>query len=162
SGGTRMINGSSGSVLGPRKPLRPAPVEEPTDCELLRHFTADRDEDAFAALVYRYGPMVLGVCRRVLHNPEDAQDAFQVTFLALARKADALEKPELLANWLYGVAYRTAIRARGRAACRRERERQAGTMLARDTTPGPDGVEVLAILDEELNHLPERYRILLV
>jgi len=157
-----MINGSSGSVLGPRKPLRPAPVEEPTDSELLKRFTTDRDEEAFAALVYRYGPMVLGVRRRVLRNPEDAQDAFQVTFLVLARKADALEKPELLANWLYGVAFRTAVRARARAARRRERERQAGAMPARDATPGPDGEEVLTVLDEELNHLPERYRILLV
>jgi RNA polymerase sigma factor (sigma-70 family) len=157
-----MVNGPSGSVLGPRGSLRPAPAEEPTDRELLQRFTADRDEDAFAALVYRYGPMVLGVCRRVLRNPEDAQDAFQVTFLVLARKADALEKPELLANWLYGVAYRTAVRARGRAARRRERERQAGAMPAHEAMPGPDGEELLAVLDEELNQLPERYRILLV
>jgi RNA polymerase sigma factor (sigma-70 family) len=157
-----MVNGPLGSVLDPRAPSRPAEVEQLSDRRLLERFTKDRDEDAFAALVQRHGPMVLGVCRRVLGNEADAQDAFQVTFLVLARKADTLEKPDLLANWIYGVAYRTAVKLRGRAARRRERERQAAAMLTPDRADPGEGREVLEVLDEELNLLPESYRILLV
>jgi RNA polymerase sigma factor (sigma-70 family) len=157
-----MVNGPLGSVLDPCAPSCPTAVEQPSDRRLLERFTTDRDEEAFAALVHRYGPMVLGVCRRVLRNEADAQDAFQVTFLVLARKADTLEKPELLANWLYGVAYRTAVKLRGRAARQRERERQAAVMTTPDRAAPAEGKEVLEVLDEELSLLPESYRILLV
>src|SRR5262245_16526532 len=91
--------------------LRQANGEDPataSDGELLARFTAGRDELAFTALVSRHGPMVLGVCRRVLGDPHDAQDAFQATFLLLSRKAHALADPGRLGPWLYGVAYRTA------------------------------------------------------
>src|SRR4051812_18937443 len=87
-----------------------------TDRQLLEQFTAHRDGDAFAALLRRHGPMVLGVCRRVLDDHHDAEDAFQATFLVLARKAGSLSRPELLGNWLFGVARRTALRARAAAA----------------------------------------------
>jgi RNA polymerase sigma factor (sigma-70 family) len=156
-----MAKGPPGSALDWRTPGPRTPAGEPSDRQLLERFTARRDEDAFATLVRRHGPMVLGVCRRVLRNREEAQDAFQVTFLVLARKAGSLEKPELLAHWLYGVAYRTAVRARDRSARRQDRERKAAGM-ARPDPPPPDEIEALAVLDEELNLLPEAYRILLV
>src|SRR5690348_1247783 len=78
-----------------------------SDGELLESFITRRDEAAFGILIRRHGPMVLGVCRRVLNNPHDAEDAFQATFLVLVRKAASLGQRELLGSWLYGVAYRT-------------------------------------------------------
>src|SRR5262245_55417189 len=101
------------------------------DEELLSRFVARRDEAAeaaFAALVERYGPMVLGVCRRVLGDRHEAEDAFQATFLVLARKAGSIARREQLANWLHGVANRTARDARARADRRRARERRASAM----------------------------------
>src|SRR5262245_27698953 len=83
-----------------------------SDAELLQQFVARRDDDAFEALVRRHGPMVLGVCRRVVGHDAEADDAFQATFLVLARKANAIAQRDLLANWLYGVAFRTALEAR--------------------------------------------------
>ena len=80
-----------------------------TDARLLESFVARRDEAAFAALVQRHGPMVLGTCRRVLRDPHDAEDAFQAAFLVLVRKADSIRRRELLGNWLYGVAYRQRL-----------------------------------------------------
>src|SRR3989442_11214222 len=81
-----------------------------SDEHALERFVAQRDEAAFQALVERHGPMVLAVCRRVLANFQDAEDAFQATFLVLARKAGSIGRPERLANWLYGVAYRVALK----------------------------------------------------
>src|SRR5947209_15852035 len=83
-----------------------------TDGQLLGCFVEHRDEAAFAALLRRHGPMVLGVCRRLLHDAHDAEDAFQAAFLVLARKAAAIKAPEAVASWLYGVAYNTALKAR--------------------------------------------------
>src|SRR5258708_30427951 len=95
-----------------------------TDGQLLESFLSGKDEAAFEALVRRHGPMVLGVCRRVLRNHHDAEDAFQATFLVLAHKAVSIVPREMVANWLYGVAYRTALKARGMIARQRVRERQ--------------------------------------
>src|SRR6516164_6525835 len=100
----------------------PAAGGDVPDGQLLERFTLRREEAAFTALVRRHGPLVLGVCRRVLHNHHDAEDAFQATFLILARKARAITKQESVAGWLYQVAYRTALRARARAAGRQARE----------------------------------------
>jgi RNA polymerase sigma factor (sigma-70 family) len=133
-----------------------------TDAELLGRFAAGRDEAAFAALVERHGPMVLGVCRRVLAAEQDAEDAFQAAFLVLARKAVSIQRRESVSRWLYEVAYRTALRARLSAARRRDRERRAETMCTPDPTAEAAWREIRPVLDEELHRLPEKYRDALV
>src|SRR5262249_31881381 len=102
----------------------------PPDGTLLERFTAGRDEGAFAELVRRHGPMVLGVCRRILRNEADAEDAFQATFLTLVRKAHSVRPPGMVGNWLYGVARTTALKARALARRRRATEREAGERTA--------------------------------
>ena len=131
-----------------------------TDGQLLELFLTDRDEAAFEALVRRHGPMVLGVCRRLLRNAEDAEDAFQATFLVLVRKAASIGRPEVLGNWLYGVAHRTALRAQAAAIRRRVREKQVSAM------PEPEAKDdagawrdLRPVLDQELSRLPDKYRV---
>jgi RNA polymerase sigma factor (sigma-70 family) len=128
------------------------------DAQLLKDFVSERDEVAFEALVRRHGPMVLGVCRRVLQEEHDAEDAFQATFLVLLRKAHAIGQPELLGNWLFGVAYRIALRARSAAAKRRRLERQAVDMHSARTSHEPAGSELSPMLEAEVNRLPKKYR----
>jgi RNA polymerase sigma-70 factor (ECF subfamily) len=128
-----------------------------TDGQLLECFLARREEEAFAALVRRHGPMVLGVCRRVLHNTHDAEDAFQATFLVLARKAASVVPTDRVGHWLYGVAHRTALKARTAAARRRRTERQAGQMLAREGGAEDHPDDLRSLLDEELHRLPGKY-----
>jgi RNA polymerase sigma factor (sigma-70 family) len=131
-----------------------------TDRELLAGFANARDESAFAALVARYGRLVQNVCRNILGDEHDAEEATQATFLLLARRAGYLRDLEVLAGWLHGVAYRTALRARRDASRRRARE--ARERPARAVVPEPvDEVscrELHVILDEELQRLPERLR----
>src|ERR1700759_1381057 len=98
------------------------------DRELLARFVRDRDQSAFAELVRRHGPVVLGVCRRVTGHPQDAEDAFQAVFLILARKAAAIRNPDLLGNWLYGAAVRVAQTARRSSTRRRAREVSVNAM----------------------------------
>jgi RNA polymerase sigma factor (sigma-70 family) len=130
-----------------------------TDAQLLECFITDRDAAAFEALVRRHGRMVLGVCRRVLRHAQDAEDAFQAAFLVLVRKAAAIGQRELLGNWLYGVAYRTALDARATAARRRARERQVERMPESEADPpADDRHELRALLDRELSRLPDKYR----
>jgi RNA polymerase sigma factor (sigma-70 family) len=125
---------------------------------LLRRYVEARDEDAFAALVKRHGPMVLGLCRRLLGDAHDAEDAFQATFVVLAKKAATLRRPGLLGNWLYGVAYRVGVRARAVRARRRARERQAVDLPGRDQTPDVIWSDLRPVLDEEVSRLPDKYR----
>lgn len=135
---------------------------EPTDSQLLKRFASRQDEAAFAALVRRHGPMVLGVCRRILRNAHDADDAFQVTFFVLVRKARTIARPELLGNWLYGVASRVAVKARNTAARRSQHERRAPAMVVVDPLSEVTGRELRAVLDAELSQLPGKYRTPLV
>jgi RNA polymerase sigma factor (sigma-70 family) len=132
-----------------------------TDGQLLTRFLDGRDEAAFAALVRRHGPMVLGVCLRVLGHAHDAEDAFQATFLVLARKASSVTRREAVASFLYGVAYRTALRARARANRRRATERQVETM-PHPAVQVPEAQDWRPVLDRELSRLPQKYRAALV
>ena len=132
-----------------------------SDAELLNRFVAGRDEAAeaaFAALVERHGVMVLSVCRRVLANRDEAEDAFQATFLVLARKAGAIARREQLASWLHGVARRAALDARARATRQKAREKRLGAMLPAEPPDQTLANELRAVLDEELARLPERHR----
>jgi RNA polymerase sigma factor (sigma-70 family) len=133
-----------------------------TDEELLRRFAASRDESSFAALLGRHGPMVWGVCRRVLSNHHDAEDAFQATFLVLARKAGSIASRELLANWLYGVAHNTALKARAAAARRSVRERQVAQMPEAEAPRQDHWDDLQPLLDEELAGLPDASRAVVV
>jgi RNA polymerase sigma factor (sigma-70 family) len=138
-------------------------AEDRTDRGLLGRFLRLRDESAFAALVRRHGPTVLGVCRRVLRHVQDAEDPFQATFLTLARKADSIGQRASLGSWLFKVAYRIAFRARRRRAARGGREVPLAEGLAlREAGPGPAEAlawrEIRPLLDAEIRRLPEKYQ----
>ncbi len=128
-----------------------------SDRQLLDRFAAAGDEAAFAALVRRHGGLVLGACRRMLHNAADAEDAFQATFLVLARKPQAVRSRGSVGPWLFGVALRVAARLKADARRRRDRERAAASRPA-PVAPDPTLREVEAVLDEELSRLPTRLR----
>jgi RNA polymerase sigma factor (sigma-70 family) len=123
------------------------------DGELLARFLDHRDEDAFAALVRRHAPMVLGTCRRVLGNAADADDAFQAAFIVLVRRGRGFTGHATVGNFLYGIAFRTALKAKVMGAKRRTREARVNP-----PEPRPDRSELLAALDEELAKLPDKYR----
>jgi RNA polymerase sigma-70 factor (ECF subfamily) len=129
-----------------------------TDGQLLERYVSRRDEAVFEAIVRRHGPMVWGVCRRVLGDHHDAEDAFQATFLVLARKASSIVPREMLPNWLYGVACQTAMRARAGIFKRRGRERQVPEMPEPAAEFRESWDDVLPLLDQELSRLPDHYR----
>jgi RNA polymerase sigma factor (sigma-70 family) len=129
------------------------------DRELLERFVSQRDETAFTALVERHGPLVMRVCRRVLADWQAAEDAFQATFLVLARKANSIARRELLSNWLHGVAYRVASRARVETAKRAHRQSQAEARKPEDPLSEVTARELCAVLDEEMTRLPQLYRL---
>jgi RNA polymerase sigma factor (sigma-70 family) len=132
-----------------------------TDGELLTRFLNQRDDAAFAALIRRHAPMVWGVCHRLLRSHHDAEDAFQATFLVLARKAASVVPREMVGNWLYGVAHQTAVRLNAMAAKRSVRERQVVDM-PEPVVEESRGNDLLSLLDQELSCLPEKYRVLIV
>src|SRR5262249_26304778 len=136
------------------------PAGDHSDAELLRQFVTQRDEGAFAALLERHGPTVLGVCRHVLHDAHDAEDAFQATFLVLARKAPSIRRQESLAAWLHRVAVNVARTASADTARRQAHER--GSVVRSHTSPVVDEValrECQSLLHEEVDRLPPKYRV---
>src|SRR6185503_9073888 len=143
----RLITRQNGSAL--------------SDAQLLEHFVNRHDEPSFEVLVWRHGAMVLAVCRRILRDAHEAEDAFQAAFLVLARNAASVRERAALGGWLHGVAYRVAARAR--AARNRVAESRACRSAA---DPGPADAmarsELRAVLDEELHRLPDKYRLPLV
>jgi RNA polymerase sigma factor (sigma-70 family) len=136
----------------------PAGGERPADAELLARFVARRDEAAFELLLWRHGPMVLAVCRRLLADPHDAEDAFQATFLALVRKAGAITQGEAVGSWLCRVAYRVALRARAARARRARREQPGLEQVAAPPAGDPLDHDFRQVLDEEIDRLPARQR----
>src|SRR5262249_34394714 len=133
-------------------------VADATDGQLLERFSARQEGAAFAALLQRHGPMVLGVAPRVLRHEQDAEDVFEAAFLVLARKAGSIRKRESVGSWLHGVAYRLAVEAKGRGACRQAHERRAGTMRHKRTNSEGAWQELEEALDQALARLPEKYR----
>jgi RNA polymerase sigma-70 factor (ECF subfamily) len=139
-----------------------APPEEISDSQLLERYISRRDEAAFGSLLSRHGSMVLHVCRRVLNHPQDAEDAFQATFLLLAQKASSIRKQESVASWFYGVAYRLAVKARARISRRQAKEKRAGDMRQKDAGLRAAWEELQMVLDEELHRLPVQHQTPLV
>jgi RNA polymerase sigma factor (sigma-70 family) len=131
--------------------------DEQGDAEFLARFVRQGDEAAFEALVHRHGPMVWGVCRRLLTRTEDAEDAFQAAFVVLLRRAGSIRDGSLLGNWLYCVAYRVAVRARVREARRSAREKQ-GTLTEPAATSTETATDWQQLLHAEVFRLPEKYR----
>src|SRR5262249_1700292 len=137
-----------------------------SDGQLLERFAAAHDQAAFGELMRRHGPLVLSVCRRLLHDSNDVDDAFQATFVVLVRRAAGVRKEGSLASWLYGVAYRVAFKARSRSAERPRPGQQAEDMALPNLFPDwqtssealASGRELRAVLDDEVNRLPEKYR----
>ena len=131
-----------------------------TDGELLARFAATQEPAAFEELLRRHGPMVLRVCQRVLHHAQDAEDAFQATFIVLMHKARRIAQSELLGNWLYGVAYRTALNAKKQRACRAVAAARVleETLVANPALGGAHAEstrrELSSELDEALQRLP--------
>jgi RNA polymerase sigma factor (sigma-70 family) len=132
-----------------------------TDAELLDRFVTSREEAALESLVLRHGPMVWGVCRRILRRHHDAEDAFQATFLLLTRKAASISPRDMLGNWLHGVACRTALNCRALAARSGARESQASVLPEPQVQPDPMS-ELRAVIDEEVGRLPVNYRAVIV
>src|SRR6516225_4744896 len=144
-----------------RRVRRDPRAEGSADQDLLQRFVDERDEAAFETVLRRHGPMVLDVCRGVLRNEADAEDAFQATFLILASKAGSIRKTASLASWLHGVAYRTALKARAQSATRQKLEARVPARQPAE----PDDLswrEVRQVLHEEVSRLPECYRAPLV
>jgi RNA polymerase sigma factor (sigma-70 family) len=133
-------------------------VKDRTDRDLLHAFCSAGDQAAFTALVRRHGPLVWGLCRQALRQEQDAEDAFQATFLVLARKAATIRKGEALVSWLHGVTFRTVMSAKRSAARRRQREGQAGARAPGNPSWELAWREVQALLDDEIGRLPETYR----
>src|SRR5262245_23811070 len=140
-----------------RHEAAPRHAAERSDAQLLQDYRHANDQSAFTTLVKRHGPMVLGVCRRLLHDPHDAEDAFQAVFLVLARSAGSIRKGEALSSWLHGVCYRVAMRAKRDAARRRKHE---GRAQPRANPAGWESAwrELQVVLDEEVEQLAPVYR----
>jgi RNA polymerase sigma factor (sigma-70 family) len=154
-----MATGQPGTLLGHIQQLAARRDTHGTDRQLLAEFAEQRNEAAFASLVARHGPMVLRICRRVLQHDQDAEDAFQATFLVLATNLRSIRKREALAGWLYGVAYRTAMKARRSAVRRRNHQARLQERRRADLqSAAPSWDDVQVALDEEIQALPPPHR----
>jgi RNA polymerase sigma factor (sigma-70 family) len=153
-----MANGNSELIVRGLRTLCARTDEELTDGQLLRRFADEQNEEAFAALVRRHGPLVLGVSRRVLGNVQDAEDVFQATFLVLASRATSIRNRESLGSWLYGVAQRQALKLAAEAARLRDVQRHVPVVQNSDPAAEVEACELRRLLDEELARLPEKYR----
>ncbi|HEY7312524.1 MAG TPA: sigma-70 family RNA polymerase sigma factor [Gemmataceae bacterium] len=156
-----MARAALGTLLRYLCRLNDSPTPEAADGDLLRRYAAG-EEAAFAALLRRHAPLVWGVCRRLLGDDHDAEDAFQAAFLVLVRKAGSLRRPQSLAGFLHAVAYRVARKARVTAARRRRYETRAEPPRSDDPLAAVEQRDLRALLDEELDRLPEKYRAPLV
>ncbi|HZU39220.1 MAG TPA: sigma-70 family RNA polymerase sigma factor [Gemmataceae bacterium] len=145
-----------------RQPAQGSTSVAKSDGQLLERYVRGQDEDAFAELVERHSGLVRAVCRRVLNDEHAADDAFQATFLVLARRAGSLDGERTLAGWLYAVAHRTALKARAQAARRLQVEKQMSCEPASKPSSDQAWREFLPILDEELQRLPDKYRLPLI
>ena len=151
------------TALPPPRTIKNNPaLEKLKDEELLARFFKTSEEGAFSAIVARYGSLVYGVCKRVLGNATDAEDAFQATFLVLVKKGAHLQQPGRLANWLYGVAFRTANHVRSKRAQRARVEKEASAMPAKSDLTDMNYEQLWNVLDEEINQLPPKYALPLV
>jgi RNA polymerase sigma factor (sigma-70 family) len=154
-----MVTGTSGTILGHiRHAIHGEAFRSVPDAELLDRYAKKRDGEAFAALLQRHGRLVWRVCCRQLSGEKDAEDAFQATFLVLARRANAVRKGAAVSSWLYGVAHRVAVRASKQARHRLDRERQTPVRMTREPMSEYAWRELQSILDEEVGRLPEKYR----
>ncbi len=154
-----MVKGQAGTVVHYLHCLAATLGRELTDTELLQRFTLRRDEGAFTALVQRHGRLVWDICHHVLHHAQDTEDAFQATFVVLAASAGKIRQQERLASWLHGVALRVALKARRDAARRRKHEKEASGMARKQEPPDLSWREVRCLLDEEVQRLPDKYRV---
>jgi RNA polymerase sigma factor (sigma-70 family) len=157
-----MADGRLGSLLGHLRALAAPGVEELSDRHLLQRFARQHDEAAFTLLVQRHGAMVLGVCRRLLRDPHEAEDAFQATFLVLARRAGSAGWHDSVGSWLHAVACRVVRKAQVTAARRKRREREAAMNRSQNPVPESNQDDLRQVIDEELGRLPEKYRAPLV
>jgi RNA polymerase sigma factor (sigma-70 family) len=157
------MSAGSAAVALPRL-VRPkaCDLQAMSDEQLLARFFQSRDDSAFVVLLRRYGPLVYGVCRRVLRDANDAEDAFQATFLVLVRKGQTICNPSRLGSWLYGVAYRTARKAKAQAARRCRLETEAVAMQPTNELDSMTYQEMSEILEEEIGRLPDKYSSVLV
>ncbi|HEY7157409.1 MAG TPA: sigma-70 family RNA polymerase sigma factor [Gemmataceae bacterium] len=150
-----MSEGQRSTLLAYLRRLVGGAAPDCCDAELLERFATQRDETAFESLLCRHGPLVWSVCRRVLDEEHTAEDAFQATFLVLVRKARSVRKQASIRSWLHGVALRVALRARQQEQLRQRRERETPSRCPGEAT----WQEVRPILDEEIQRLPEKYRL---
>ena len=157
-----MATGPMNQVIHQLRTMLLRDGDEPADGMLLECFVKHREETALEALIRRHGAMVWGVCRRVLANHHDAEDAFQATFLVLVRKASTIQPREMVGNWLYGVARQTALKARARSATRQLREKQGIAMPEPVAGPADVSDDLTRLLDQELSRLPDKYRAVVV
>ncbi len=158
-----MANRRFGQIVGHLRQLVGSAAEDVSDGQLLERFAVRREEAAFDALMRRHGRMVLGVCGRVLNNESDIEDAFQATFLLLARKAGSIRERQSVGSWLHGVAYRLAVRSKADAARRQIHERRREhERVALEPLYVVAWQELQQVLDEEVQRLPDKYRLPLV